>query len=51
MASMPEPAVATSLTMTVYNPALLKKEDLIRGFVARQPLLERLLDDLRRDAG
>jgi hypothetical protein len=35
--------------MTVYNPALLKKEDLIRGFVARQPLLERLLDDLRRE--
>jgi Flp pilus assembly protein TadD len=37
-------------TVAVYNPALLKKEDLIRGFVARQPLLERLLDDLRREA-
>ena len=37
-------------TVAVYNPALLKKEDLIRGFVARQPLLERLLDDLRRES-
>jgi DNA-binding transcriptional regulator GbsR (MarR family) len=35
--------------MTVYNPALLKKEDLIRGFVARQGFLDRLLDDVRRE--
>jgi tetratricopeptide (TPR) repeat protein len=35
--------------VTIYNPANLKKEDLIRGFVARQPLLDRLLDDLRRE--
>jgi len=37
-------------TVAIYNPALLKKEDLIRGFVARQPLLDRLLEDLRREA-
>jgi len=49
MAAMPEQAAAPSLTMTVYNPALLKKEDLIRGFVARQALLDRLLDDMRRE--
>lgn len=36
------------LTTSVFNPALLRKEDLVRGFVARQDLLERLLDDLRR---
>ena len=36
------------LTTSVFNPALLRKEDLVRGFVARQALLERLLDDLGR---
>jgi Cdc6-like AAA superfamily ATPase len=36
------------LTTAIFNPALLRKEDLVRGFVARQDLLERLLDDLRR---
>ena len=35
-------------TTVVFNPALLSKEDLVRGFVARQDLLDRLLDDLRR---
>ena len=35
-------------TTIIFNPALLSKEDLIRGFVARQDLLNRLLDDLRR---
>ena len=34
--------------LTLYNPDLLSKSDLIRGFVARQPLLNDLLDDLRR---
>ena len=43
MSSSPGP-----LTMTIFNPALLRKEDLIRGFVARKDLLQRLLDDLRR---
>lgn len=37
------------LTIAIYNPALLKKDDLIRAFVARQPVLDRLLDDLRRE--
>jgi hypothetical protein len=46
---MTEARSASPLTMTIYNPALLKKEDLIRGFVARQSLLARLLDDLRRE--
>src|SRR5258708_1463875 len=41
---------ASLFTVVIYNPALLKKEDLIRGFVARQALLYRLLDDLRREA-
>jgi len=40
---------ASPFTVAIYNPALLKKEDLIRGFVARQPLLKRLLEDLRRE--
>ena len=43
------PGKARVFTTTIYNPALLKKEDLIRGFVARQPLLDRLLGDLRRE--
>src|SRR5580693_2198237 len=47
---MPEEKNSAPLSVTIYNPALLKKEDLIRGFVARQPMLDRLLDDLRREA-
>jgi tetratricopeptide (TPR) repeat protein len=43
------PLQGTPLTFAVYNPALLKKEDLIRGFVARRPLLDRLLEDVRRE--
>ena len=43
------PGKARVFTTTIYNPALLKKDDLIRGFVARQPLLDRLLGDLRRE--
>jgi len=34
--------------MTLYNPHLLPRQDLIETFVARQPLLDELLDDLRR---
>lgn len=34
--------------LALYNPALLKKEDLIAQFVARRPLLDRLVEDLRR---
>lgn len=34
--------------MTLYNPHLLARQDLIETFVARQPLLDELLDDLRR---
>lgn len=33
----------------VYNPELLSKAELLRTFVARGPLLARLLDDLRRE--
>jgi hypothetical protein len=36
--------------MTFYNPHLLAREELIDSFVARQPLLDELLDDLRRGA-
>ncbi len=43
------PPKNTPPVLAIYNPALLKKEDLIRGFVARQLLLDRLLDDLRRE--
>jgi hypothetical protein len=46
---MSDPESASPFTVAIYNPALLKKEDLIRGFVARQPLLDRLLDELRRE--
>ncbi len=35
--------------LSVYNPDLLSKEDLIAGFVARRDLLARLLDDVRRE--
>jgi DNA-binding transcriptional ArsR family regulator len=34
--------------VAVYNPDLLNKGELIAHFVARRPLLQRLLDDLRR---
>lgn len=35
--------------VAVYNPDLLSKDELIRLFVARQPLLDRLLGDIRRE--
>jgi hypothetical protein len=39
----------SSLTgLAIYNPDLLRKEDLIVQFVARQPLLDLLVEDLRR---
>lgn len=34
--------------MTIYNPHLLSRQELIEIFVAREPLLDDLLDDLRR---
>jgi hypothetical protein len=34
--------------LAIYNPDLLRKEDLIVQFVARQSLLDLLVDDLRR---
>ena len=46
---MSVPASERLITLAVYNPDLLNKEDLIRGFVARKTLLDRLLDDLRRE--
>src|SRR5580692_3998795 len=46
--SMSERSTAGLFTTAVFNPALLHKEDLVRGFVARQDILDRLLDDLRR---
>jgi energy-coupling factor transporter ATP-binding protein EcfA2 len=35
----------------IYNPHLLERSDLIAAFVARRPLLNELLDDLRRGGG
>ncbi|MGH8533044.1 MAG: AAA family ATPase, partial [Gammaproteobacteria bacterium] len=46
---MSVPASERLITLAVYNPDLLNKEDLIRGFVARKTLLDRLLGDLRRE--
>ena len=46
---MSVPASERPITLAVYNPDLLNKEDLIRGFVARKTLLDRLLSDLRRE--
>jgi AAA ATPase domain len=43
------PASERLITLAVYNPDLLDKEDLIRGFVARRTLLERLVGDVRRE--
>jgi DNA-binding MarR family transcriptional regulator len=37
--------------VAVYNPDLLAKEELLRLFVARQPLLDRLVRDLRDETG
>ena len=34
--------------MTIYNPHLLARQELVETFVARQPLLDDLLDSLRR---
>src|SRR5215475_15210808 len=34
--------------LAIYNPALLRKEDLIAQFVARRPLLDRLAEELRQ---
>src|SRR5262245_33762903 len=42
MAGEPLPSLA------IYNPALLKKEALIAQFIARRPLLDRLVGELRR---
>lgn len=38
-----------SLTLSIYNPGSLKKEDLVRGFIARKDLLERLVEELRHE--
>lgn len=38
-------------SFAVYNPDLLDRDALVSLFVARLPLLERLIDDLRRDDG
>jgi energy-coupling factor transporter ATP-binding protein EcfA2 len=35
-------------TTATYNPHLLTRDDLIASFVARRPLLDELVDDLRR---
>ena len=37
------------LGVSVYNPGILSKDELIRLFVARRPLLQQILDDLRRE--
>jgi len=37
--------------VTLYNPHLLPRHDLVETFVARQPLLDDLVDDLRRGGG
>jgi Flp pilus assembly protein TadD len=37
--------------LLAYNPDLVAKDDLIRGFVARRPLLDRLVEDIRRETG
>jgi hypothetical protein len=34
--------------VTLYNPHILSRQELIETFVARQPLIDELLDDLRR---
>lgn len=37
--------------MTLFNPHLLPRQELLETFVARQPLLHELVDDLRRGGG
>lgn len=38
------------IVTAMYNPHLLSREDLVASFVARRPLLDVLVDDLRRGA-
>lgn len=38
---------AGSLGVSIYNPDLLGRQELVAQFVARQPLLDRMLEDLR----
>jgi Flp pilus assembly protein TadD/ADP-ribose pyrophosphatase YjhB (NUDIX family)/energy-coupling factor transporter ATP-binding protein EcfA2 len=38
-------------SLLAYNPDLVAKDDLIRSFVARRPLLDRLVEDIRRETG
>jgi len=40
-----------TLRLAHFNPDLQSKEDMKRGFIARQSLLNRMLDDLRRETG
>ncbi len=43
--------MTTKRPLTLYNPHLLRKDELLAGFIARQPLLDALVDDLRRGGG
>lgn len=36
--------------VAIYNPHLLSKDELVEQFIARRPLLERIIQDLRSDA-
>ena len=42
------PPRSSPIDLAIYNPDLLSKEDLVDQFVARQGLLELLVEDLRR---
>ncbi len=41
----------TPSPLLLYNPELLSRTDLLRSFVARVPLLNQLLDDVRHETG
>ena len=45
---MSDPPTQPLHGIAIYNPDLLSKPELIGLFKARQPLLKRLLEDLRR---
>jgi hypothetical protein len=45
MSNLPRPS---SIGLAIYNPDLLSKEDLVVQFVARQGLLDMLVEDIRR---
>src|SRR5690242_8761586 len=48
MTSLPDRPSALLRDISIYNPDQLRKEELIAYFIARRPLLDRIVEDLRQ---